>query len=62
MRVDACLQCRNDRSRCECGRFLYVESGGSGAFDAYAVNANGSLSPIETVWNIPLGNKGIAVS
>ena len=44
------------------GRFLYVESGGSGAFDAFAVNANGSLSPIETVWNIPVGSEGIAVS
>jgi hypothetical protein len=44
------------------GKFLYVESGGTGAFDAFAVNANGSLSPIETVWNIPLGSEGIAVS
>ena len=44
------------------GRFLYVESGGSGAFDAFAVNANGSLSQIETVWNIPVGSEGIAVS
>ena len=44
------------------GKFLYVESGGSGAFDAFAVNANGSLSPIETVWNLPVASEGIAVS
>jgi 6-phosphogluconolactonase (cycloisomerase 2 family) len=44
------------------GKFLYVESGGSGAFDAFAVNGNGSLSPIETVWNVPVGSEGIAVS
>ncbi|MGP8058186.1 MAG: lactonase family protein [Acidimicrobiales bacterium] len=44
------------------GKFLYVESGGSGAFDAFAVNANGSLNPVETVWNIPVGSEGIAVS
>ena len=44
------------------GKFLYVESGGSGAFDAFAVSANGSLSPVETVWNIPVGSEGIAVS
>jgi hypothetical protein len=30
--------------------------------DAFAVNQNGSLSAIETVWNIPVGSEGIAVS
>lgn len=44
------------------GRFLYVESGGSGAFDVFAVHQNGSLTPVETVWNIPVGTEGIAVS
>ena len=44
------------------GRFLYVESGGSGAFDAFAVSPSGTLSAIETVWNLPVGSEGIAVS
>jgi 6-phosphogluconolactonase (cycloisomerase 2 family) len=44
------------------GKFLYVESGGSGAFDAFAVGPTGTLSPIETVWNLPVGSEGIAVS
>lgn len=44
------------------GKFLYVESGGSGAFDAFAVNSNGTLSIIETIWNLPVGSEGIAVS
>ena len=44
------------------GAFLYVESGGSGALDAFAINANGTLTPIETIWNLPLPYEGIAVS
>ncbi len=44
------------------GAFLYVESGGSGALDAFAVNANGTLTPIETLWNLPHPYEGIAVS
>lgn len=44
------------------GAFLYVESGGSGALDAYAINANGTLTPIETIWNLPVPYEGIAVS
>lgn len=44
------------------GRFLYVESGGSGAFDAFAVHRDGTLSLVETVWDIPVGAEGIAVS
>lgn len=44
------------------GAFLYVESGGSGALDAFAINANGSLTPIETLWNMPRPYEGIAVS
>ena len=44
------------------GAFLYVESGGSGALDAFAVNADGSLTPIETLWNLPHPYEGIAVS
>lgn len=44
------------------GQFLYVESGGSGALDAFAVHANGTLSPLETLWNLPTPYEGIAVS
>jgi 6-phosphogluconolactonase (cycloisomerase 2 family) len=44
------------------GKFLYVESGGSGAVDAFAVNANGSLTQIETLWNVPVAAEGIAAS
>jgi Lactonase, 7-bladed beta-propeller len=44
------------------GQFLYVESGGSGALDAFAVNANGTLTPLETLWNLPTPYEGIAVS
>jgi 6-phosphogluconolactonase (cycloisomerase 2 family) len=44
------------------GAFLYVESGGSGALDAFAINADGSLTPIETLWNLPRPYEGIAVS
>ncbi len=44
------------------GQFLYVESGGAGALDAFAVNANGTLTPLETLWNLPKPYEGIAVS
>jgi len=44
------------------GAFLYAESGGSGALDAFAVNANGTLTPVETLWNLPTPYEGIAVS
>ncbi len=44
------------------GQFLYVESGGAGALDAFGVNANGTLTPLETLWNLPKPYEGIAVS
>jgi 6-phosphogluconolactonase (cycloisomerase 2 family) len=44
------------------GQFLYLEAGGSGALDVYAVSASGALSPIETLWNLPTPYEGIAVS
>jgi 6-phosphogluconolactonase (cycloisomerase 2 family) len=44
------------------GQFLYVESGGAGALDAFAVHANGTLTPLETLWNLPTPYEGIAVS
>jgi len=44
------------------GNFLYVESGGSGALDVFAVGPLGALTPVETLWNLPVGFEGIAVS
>jgi 6-phosphogluconolactonase (cycloisomerase 2 family) len=44
------------------GHFLYVESGGAGTIDAYAVGSGGTLTPIETVFNIPLASEGLAIS
>ena len=44
------------------GQFLYVEAGGAGALDVYAVSASGTLSPIETLFNLPTPYEGIAVS
>ncbi len=44
------------------GKFLYVESGGAGTIDAYAIGSGGSLTQIETIFNIPVGSEGIAVS
>ncbi len=51
-----------DSSTSPDGQYLYVESGAVGALDAYAVNANGSLTPLETLWNLPKPYEGIAVS
>lgn len=41
---------------------LYVESGGSGALDVFHIGAGGGLTPVETVWNLPVGAEGLAVS
>jgi len=44
------------------GQTLYVESGGAGTIDAYAIAADGSLTEIETIFNVPVASEGIAVS
>jgi 6-phosphogluconolactonase (cycloisomerase 2 family) len=44
------------------GKFLYVESGGAGTIDAFAIGAGGTLTQIETIFNIPVASEGIAVS
>jgi len=44
------------------GSTLYVESGGAGTIDAYAIGSGGTLTPIETVFNVPPASEGIAVS
>jgi len=44
------------------GHFLYVESGGAGALDVFAVSSTGVLSPVETLWNLPAASEGLAIS
>jgi 6-phosphogluconolactonase (cycloisomerase 2 family) len=44
------------------GKFFYVESGGAGTIDAYAIGAAGALTQIETIFNIPLASEGLALS
>ena len=44
------------------GRFLYVESGGAGTIDVYAIGSAGTLTQIETIFNIPLASEGLAIS
>jgi 6-phosphogluconolactonase (cycloisomerase 2 family) len=44
------------------GTTLYVESGGVGALDVFHIGAGGTLSSVETVWNLPVGAEGLAVS
>ena len=44
------------------GKFLYVESGGAGTIDAFAIGSTGTLTPIETIFNIPVASEGLALS
>jgi hypothetical protein len=44
------------------GKFFYVESGGAGTIDAYAIGASGSLTQIETIFNFPPASEGLAIS
>jgi 6-phosphogluconolactonase (cycloisomerase 2 family) len=44
------------------GQFFYVESGGAGTIDAFAIGAGGTLTPIETLFNIPVASEGLAIS
>lgn len=44
------------------GHFFYVESGGAGTIDAFAIGAGGALTQIETIYNIPVGSEGLAIS
>jgi 6-phosphogluconolactonase (cycloisomerase 2 family) len=44
------------------GKFFYVESGGAGTIDAFAIGAGGTLTPIETIFNIPVASEGLAIS
>ena len=44
------------------GATLYVLSGGAGTLDVYSVASTGSLSQVETVFNVPVASEGIAAS
>jgi len=44
------------------GDFLYVESGGAGTVDVFAIGSNGTLSPVETLFNLPVASEGIVAS
>ncbi len=44
------------------GKTLYVESGAAGTIDAFTVGSNGSLTQVETLYNIPVASEGLAVS
>ena len=44
------------------GNFLYVESGGAGTIDTYAVGANGSLTPVQTLFDLPVASEGIVAT
>jgi hypothetical protein len=44
------------------GDTLYVESGGAGTLDVYGVGTSGTLTTIETIFNIPVAAEGIAAS
>ncbi len=42
--------------------YLYVESGGTGTVSVFAVHADGTLSPIQTVTGLPIPIEGIATN
>lgn len=44
------------------GDYLYVESGGAGTIDSFRVNADGSLTPMETLFTLPASSEGIVAS
>ncbi len=44
------------------GKFLYVESGGAGTLDVFAIGASGQLTTVTTVFDVPTASEGIAVS
>jgi len=44
------------------GKFFYVESGGAGTIDVFAIGSGGALNPVTTVYNVPTASEGIAIS
>ena len=42
------------------GRFIYVESGGSGTVDGFSVTADGTLTKVVSLTGLPTGIEGIA--
>ena len=49
-----------DSAAADHGHFLYVESGGAGTVDAFAVSGGGALTKVGTVSGLPTGIEGIA--
>jgi YD repeat-containing protein len=44
------------------GKFFYVESGGAHTIDAFAIGSGGTLTQIETIFNLPPAPEGLAIS
>ena len=44
------------------GSTLYVMSGGAGTLDVYRIGAAGSLTPVETLFTVPVASEGIAAN
>jgi 6-phosphogluconolactonase (cycloisomerase 2 family) len=44
------------------GNYLYVESGGSGSIDVFAIGSSGTLTPVETLLDLPVASEGIVAS
>lgn len=49
-----------DSAAADHGRFIYVESGGSGTVDGFAVAADGTLTKVAALTGLPTGIEGIA--
>jgi 6-phosphogluconolactonase (cycloisomerase 2 family) len=44
------------------GKYLYVESGGAGTIDVFAIGPNAELTAVTTVFDVPIASEGIAIS
>lgn len=44
------------------GDFLYVESGGAGTIDVFAVGSTGTLTPVQTLFGLPVASEGIVAN
>jgi 6-phosphogluconolactonase (cycloisomerase 2 family) len=44
------------------GKFLYVESGGAGTIDVFAIGSSAALTLVTTIFDIPTASEGIAIS
>ncbi len=44
------------------GAFLYVESGGAGTIDVFQIGSGATLTPVETLFNLPVASEGLVAS